>query len=103
MSKSRVQQRVEYALYRAFKSLLLGMSHERVRAFGRAVGRVAFRVDRKRRRLGLANVATAVRAASRTSIGMRLIHAVEGGWRGRPRWGLKEDEAWEERPETRGA
>jgi KDO2-lipid IV(A) lauroyltransferase len=59
MKHAPVRHRLELIPYLALKRLVLSLSHQRARAFGRMVGRIGCSLDSRHRRLALENLAAA--------------------------------------------
>lgn len=53
------RHRLQYGVYAAIKGLLLGLPHRSTPAFGRGLGEVVFRLDRRDRRITLDNLTRA--------------------------------------------
>lgn len=60
-----LRHRLQYGVYVAIKGLLLALPHPSTPAFGRGLGEVAFRLDRRDRRITLDNLARALPELSR--------------------------------------
>ena len=60
MKDAPVRHRLEYLAYRLVRGGLLSLPHEGARAFGRLLGRVAHRLDRRHREVARRNLALAL-------------------------------------------
>lgn len=60
MKRAPVRHRAEYAAYLALRATLGRLSRPALRRFGHRLGRLAFRLDRRHRRVALANLALAL-------------------------------------------
>lgn len=60
MKNRPVRHRVEYGLYLSLKGFLRALPHEGARSFGRGLGSLAHRLDRRHREVALRNMALAL-------------------------------------------
>jgi Kdo2-lipid IVA lauroyltransferase/acyltransferase len=66
VKRAPVRHRVEYAFYLGLKGFLRALPHQAARGFGRGLGALAHRVDRRHREVALANLALALPELSET-------------------------------------
>ena len=60
MKNRPIRHRVEYGLYLALKGFLRALPHEGARSFGRGLGSLAHRLDRRHREVALRDWALAL-------------------------------------------